>query len=46
MISVDVSKKEEKTSLDQSRIESIVDRTGEIKLLDDAKGAESKGRFF
>ena len=40
-IPIDDSKKEEKDSLDKSRVKSIVDKTRVI-LLDDADGEESK----
>ena len=38
---VDEIKKDEENSLDQSRVESIIDKRGEIKLSDDAE-AESR----
>ena len=45
MIPIIDSKKEEKASLDKSKVESIDDKTGEIKVSDNTKGAESKDEF-
>ena len=45
MTPVDNGKKEEKASMDQLRVEFIVDKLEMIKLSDDAKGENQKRRL-